>query len=194
MPTKRKKGKTYFQEWLKKHPRVWLYLTKEEHEYLTNLANKEKKSFKELLLEALKFMKEEYPKLKKEKEQFEKTITQMQAALSGIEERQRAEYYKQFIQQFITDPLPIIRGIYSQHIKTYPSTWDKHPPLILPLGFTYDQENAKLTIYLLTHKAKLSMSEINSLINTSKINKDFIDTITFSLIKTYQSRPAVLKK
>jgi len=100
MHTKRKTKeirKTYLQRWLENHPRIWLYLTKNEYEYLSNLANKEKKSYKELLLETLRFMKEEYPKLKiikeennklkKEKEQLEKTITQLQKELATMKEK-----------------------------------------------------------------------------------------------------------
>lgn len=59
---KRKKEK-YIHRWLREHPQVRLYLTREEYEWLKSIADEKKTSMKNILLEALRNVKltdEEY--------------------------------------------------------------------------------------------------------------------------------------
>jgi hypothetical protein len=51
------KKETYRERWLKAHPQIRLYLSKEEYELLKQIADKNKMSYKEIIMKALQDIK-----------------------------------------------------------------------------------------------------------------------------------------
>ena len=60
MGGRRKKRETYYDRWRREHPRIQLYLSREEYEWLKKLADEKGMSMKELILEAIRDAKKFY--------------------------------------------------------------------------------------------------------------------------------------
>jgi flagellar biosynthesis/type III secretory pathway protein FliH len=54
--------KTYREQWLRTHPQIRLYLNEEEYEILKQIADKNKISYKEIIMKAIQNIKEGYDK------------------------------------------------------------------------------------------------------------------------------------
>ena len=56
MPKKKRKGERYIDRWLKEHPQIRLYLTKDEYEFVKKVAEAWGIPIKKLVLEGVKCM------------------------------------------------------------------------------------------------------------------------------------------
>jgi hypothetical protein len=54
------KKETYREKWLKAHPQIRLYLSKEEYETLKQIADKNKMSYKEIIMKAIQGIRAGY--------------------------------------------------------------------------------------------------------------------------------------
>jgi len=133
MPSKKKKEQKkekYIHRWLKKHPVIKLYVTKEEHDLLMKIANEKQISVKQLIVNAIKGIKENYQK--ESKESYNK----------GYKEGVR-DGYEKALQQIIENP-----ELFYNELDVFMKAYDIEQPIILA-----ELECSKCgTPYVITHK------------------------------------------